>query len=68
MQLILPLLFVLFVGLKLTGYIAWSWIWVTSPLWIAAIATCIIGYYAKQTLVKIMLKEFKHPTTKARWQ
>ena len=68
MQLILPLLFVLFVGLKLTGYIAWSWIWVTSPLWIAAIAICIIGYYAKQTLVKIMLKEFKHPAIKTRWK
>ena len=25
---------VLFVGLKLTGYIAWSWWWVLSPLWI----------------------------------
>ena len=28
------LLTVLFVGLKLTGYIDWSWWWVTSPLWI----------------------------------
>jgi hypothetical protein len=25
---------VLFVGLKLTGYITWPWIWVVSPLWI----------------------------------
>ena len=24
----------LFVGLKLAGAIAWSWIWVLSPLWI----------------------------------
>lgn len=24
----------LFIGLKLTGYIAWSWLWVLSPLWI----------------------------------
>ena len=31
------LLTVLFVGLKLTGYIDWSWIWVLSPLWITAI-------------------------------
>lgn len=30
----LPLLTVLFVGLKLTGYIAWSWWWVLAPLWI----------------------------------
>ena len=29
------LLTVLFVGLKLTGYIEWSWWWVLSPLWIS---------------------------------
>lgn len=23
----------LFVGLKLTGYISWSWWWVTAPFW-----------------------------------
>ena len=28
------LLAVLFIGLKLTGFIEWSWIWVLSPLWI----------------------------------
>jgi len=28
------LLTVLFVGLKLTGAIAWSWWWVLSPLWL----------------------------------
>ena len=26
----------LFVGLKLTGYIGWSWWWVLSPLWLGA--------------------------------
>ena len=29
----LPLLTVLFIGLKLTGHIDWSWWWVLSPLW-----------------------------------
>lgn len=29
------LLTVLFIGLKLTGYIDWSWFWVLSPLWIS---------------------------------
>lgn len=24
----------LFIGLKLTGYITWSWWWVLSPIWI----------------------------------
>lgn len=31
---LVPLLTVLFIGLKLTGYIDWSWWWVLSPLWI----------------------------------
>lgn len=30
----LPLLAVLFIALKLTGYVTWSWLWVLSPLWI----------------------------------
>ncbi len=29
------LLTVLFIGLKLTGYINWSWWWVLSPIWIS---------------------------------
>ena len=28
------LLAILFIGLKLTNYIAWSWWWVLAPLWI----------------------------------
>jgi hypothetical protein len=27
------LLFLVFLALKLTGYIAWSWWWITAPLW-----------------------------------
>ena len=29
-----PLLTVLFIGLKLTGYVSWSWWWVLSPMWL----------------------------------
>lgn len=29
-------LFVVFLVLKLVGVIAWSWLWVTAPLWIGA--------------------------------
>jgi hypothetical protein len=25
---------VLFIGLKLTSFIAWPWVWVLSPVWI----------------------------------
>jgi len=31
------LLTILFVGLKLTHYIDWSWWWVLAPIWIPAI-------------------------------
>ncbi len=43
------ILFLIFLVLKLTGYISWSWWWVTAPLWgglalffgIIAIALCL---------------------------
>ena len=28
------MLTILFIGLKLTGFINWSWLWVLSPLWL----------------------------------
>lgn len=37
------LLTILFIALKLTGYITWSWWWVLSPLWISAIASVVIA-------------------------
>lgn len=40
------LMFLIFMTLKLTGYITWSWWWVTSPLWggfaIAGVFTIIV--------------------------
>lgn len=36
------LLTLLFIGLKLTGFIAWSWWWVLSPLWISAVLVIAI--------------------------
>ncbi len=44
------LLTVLFVGLKLTGNITWSWWWVFSPLWITvgivlAVAAAALAVY-----------------------
>jgi hypothetical protein len=36
------LLLVLFIGLKLTHYIDWSWWWVMSPLWIPISFVCAI--------------------------
>ena len=36
------LLTVLFIGLKLTGYVDWSWIWVLSPLWLPAAILLVV--------------------------
>lgn len=36
------LLAVLFIGLKLTHHIQWSWIWVLAPIWILIIMAVII--------------------------
>jgi len=41
------LLTILFIALKLTGYISWSWWWVLSPLWIPlAIVAAIFLVFA----------------------
>lgn len=39
-------LLVLFIALKLTGMIAWSWLWVLSPLWIAALVVIALFAFA----------------------
>ena len=36
------LLTIVFITLKLTGYIDWSWVWVTSPIWITFLLVLII--------------------------
>lgn len=36
------LLTILFIALKLTGVIAWSWWWVLSPIWISVLAVGVI--------------------------
>lgn len=38
----LGLLTILFIGLKLTGYITWSWGWVLGPIWIPICVTVVI--------------------------
>lgn len=36
------ILFVLFLALKLTGVIAWSWVWVFAPIWVTAVVTLLV--------------------------
>mgnify|MGYP000119565136 CR=1 FL=1 len=50
-------LFLIFLVLKLTGTIAWSWWWVTSPLWIpVAIILVVLIIFAITAGIIAMLK------------
>lgn len=40
------LLAILFIALKLTGVIAWSWLWVLSPIWIPLALLLVIAVVA----------------------
>lgn len=43
MQIGLPaILFIVFLVLKLTGVIAWSWWWVSAPLWVPLAIALVI--------------------------
>ena len=37
-----PILFLIFLVLKLTKQIDWSWWWITSPLWISLVLLVVI--------------------------
>ena len=47
-------LFLVFLVLKLTNYIDWSWWWVTSPLWIPIVI--ILGVLAIMGIVVLVNK------------
>lgn len=44
------LLLTLFVGLKLTGNIDWSWLWVLSPLWLSILIPVVVAFIAGFTI------------------
>jgi len=46
------LLTVVFVTLKLTGFISWSWWWVLSPIWIS----CLLGIGILAIVILIFMK------------
>jgi hypothetical protein len=35
--------FIVFLVLKLTGYITWGWFWVIAPLWMIPLTQIVIG-------------------------
>lgn len=55
---ILTVTFLVFLVLKLTGVIAWSWWWVTAPLWggpavllvigAVMVISLVLGFFAKR--------------------
>lgn len=57
-ELCLFLLFLLFLGLKLSGNIDWSWWWITSPLWIP------ILFFIVTTLFSILFIVIRKITSK----
>lgn len=52
---ILDLLGTLFIGLKLTGNITWSWVWVLLPLWLPISVVLLVGimYALKKALDEV---------------
>lgn len=58
------LLFLLFLGLKLTGHITWSWIWVAAPLWAPLAIIVIVCGLIGIGIGFIKLIEFKYERSK----
>lgn len=56
---VLGLLGVVFVTLKLTGVIAWSWLWVTLPFWGGLAILAVIGIFAVLGLLVVKFCNFK---------
>ena len=64
------ILFIVFLVLKLTGYITWSWWWVTAPLWVGpavffgiiAIALCLglvgLVLYGLYELINLIFNKY----------
>lgn len=48
------LLTVVFITLKLLGYISWSWWWVLSPIWI--LIAFVVAFFAIALIVAVFLK------------
>jgi fatty acid desaturase len=50
------LLAILFIALKLTGFITWSWLWVLSPLWLPI---AVVGLVILVGLIFALISEIK---------
>jgi uncharacterized protein (DUF983 family) len=69
------LLAILFIGLKLTGHIDWSWWWVLSPLWLPpAVLLAIAGVILALALLGLLgatviaaIDEYRRKKRRARY-
>lgn len=62
------LLGVLFITLKLTHTIAWSWLWVLSPFWIPWAIVIVVGaLVVLVTIIKVFTEPRAFPHQKRRW-
>lgn len=43
----------LFIALKLTGYLAWSWVWVLAPIWIPI--CLVLGVFIVWLLLTVIM-------------
>lgn len=50
------LLTIVFITLKLTGYLDWSWWWVWSPAWITL---CAIGFIVAVIILAAVIETYK---------
>lgn len=48
-------IFIVFLVLKLTGGIDWSWWWITSPIWIGVILAIVTAIVI--TILEIMIRK-----------
>jgi hypothetical protein len=65
MQLTFPLaLGLLFVALKLTGVIAWPWLWVLLPFWIGLVS--VLAFFLVAGLVLLLVLPIKAFTKRPR--
>ena len=61
-------LFLIFLILKLTGNIDWSWWWVTSPLWIPILLVFAILFAVLMIFVSMLLVGFSAEDIKSKFK
>ena len=65
----LGILALIFITLKLIGYISWPWLWVLSPLWIPlAIVLAIFALIAIAYMLYIVVALINETTSQRKWK